>query len=274
MKSLLLINIMYKEQGGRQFMVCKECGKEITDETLGYCPECLAPLDEPVVINMSKEDIKKANKDLEKKEKEIQKNVEVVKIKQKADLHLNDKYEGPFINLIGYVKSLGKNVNNLLVLIGAALIYASPFLPWIWEKLHKTYKKGNLFEMASKDADMALGSKLMAIMGVILLISGFMMLLVSAKDYIKPMWKLRYNFIFRLIPFVASILAFVVIFKNKSYENAFSAMKELGDMAKSLGQSSVYSYGKGLGPGICIAGIVIYGIATFFDFIYYQKNKE
>ena len=52
-------------------MVCKECGKEITDETLGYCPECLAPLNEPVIVNMSKDDIKKANKNLEKKEKEI-----------------------------------------------------------------------------------------------------------------------------------------------------------------------------------------------------------
>ncbi|MBQ9277818.1 MAG: hypothetical protein IJ224_04200 [Lachnospiraceae bacterium] len=255
-------------------MVCKECGKEITDETLGYCPECLAPLEEPVVISMSKEDIKKANKDLEKKEKEIQKNIEVVRVKQKEDLHLNEKYEGPFIDLIGYVKSLGKNFINLLILVGAALIYASPFLPWIWEKLHGVYRKGNLFEMAAKDSDMALGNKTMAVMGVLLLISGFLMLLISAREHIKSLWKIRYNFIVRLIPVVTSALAFFVVFKNKSYSNAFKAMKELKDMAKSLGHSSVYSYGKGIGPILCVAGIGVYVLATIFDFIHYQKNKE
>ena len=256
-------------------MVCKECGKEITDEKLGYCPECLAPLDEPVVINMSKDDIKKASKDFEKKEKERQKNIEVVKIsKTVEDLHLNDNYEGPFINLLGYVKSLVRDFNSLFILIGAILIYASPFLTWIWEKLHNVYKKGNLFEMSSKGADLAIGTSVTAMMGVVLLVSGFLMLIISAKEYIKPIWKLRYNFIFRLIPFITSISAVVVIYNNKKYVNKFSSMKEFRDMAKSLGQASVYSYGRGIGPVVCLAGIIIYGLATFFDFIKYQRNKD
>lgn len=255
-------------------MVCKECGREITDETLGYCPECMAPLENPIVINMSKDDIKKANKDLEKKEKEKQKNIEVVKVKHKEDLHLDDDYEGSFIDLIGYIKSLGKNVNNLLILIGAALLYASPFLPWIWEKLHGSYEKGNLFEMASKDSQVALGNKWMAVMGALLLLSGFIMLIISAREHIKPMWKYRYNFLVRLVPIVTSVVAFGVVYFNKSYANAIKAMKELKDMADTLGQQTVYSYGKGIGPILCIAGIVIYAIATLFDFIHYLKNKE
>ena len=40
-------------------MVCKECGKEIPEGAL-YCESCGAPLEEPIVLKVSKEDIKRA----------------------------------------------------------------------------------------------------------------------------------------------------------------------------------------------------------------------
>lgn len=264
-------------------MVCKECGKEITDETLGYCPECLAPLDEPVVISMSKDDIKKANKDFEKKEKELQKKAEETakaKAKETAKLskennsiQMEEAYKGPFLNLIGYVKSLGSEISNLLVLIGAVLLYISPFLPWVWQTLHKVHKKGNLFDMAGKNADMAIKTPILGVMAILLLLSGFMMMFISAREYFKPIWKYRNNFIVRLIPLVLSIIAFVVILKNKNYCDYLSSMKSLKDTAISLNQSSVFSYGRGLGFIFCIAGIAIYAVATLFDYIKYKKNK-
>ena len=260
-------------------MVCKECGKEITDETLGYCPECLAPLDEPVVISMTKDDIKKANKDLEKKEKELQKKAEevskaIAKEKTKLPKEKNKpdaEYEGPFINLIGFVKSLGSNLTNLIIFIGAVLLYISPFMPWMWETLHKVHRKGNLFDIAGKTADMSLKAPVIGVMGVLILISGFMMLLVSAREYIKPLWKLRNNFIVKIIPAALSVIAVVLIFIDKNYKNGLAGMKELKDVANSLGQSSVYSYGRGLGPVLCIAGIAFYVIAVLFDLM---KNKD
>lgn len=264
-------------------MVCKECGKEITDETLGYCPECLAPIDEPVVISMSKDDIKKANKDLEKKEKELQKKAEETakaKAKEKAKLskdndasYVEEVYEGPFINLIGYVKSLGTDISNLLVLIGAVLLYISPFLPWIWETLHKVHKKGNLFDMAGKSAEMSIKTPVLGIMGILILISAFMMMLISAREYIKPIWKYRNNFIIRIVPLVLAVIAFIVIFKNKNYEVMLSGMKSLKDTAVSLNQSSVYSYGRGLGFIFCIAGMALYAVAVVMDFFKNGKNK-
>lgn len=50
-------------------MVCKECGKEIPEGAL-YCESCGAPLEEPIVLKVSKEDIKRAEKEEKAKAKE------------------------------------------------------------------------------------------------------------------------------------------------------------------------------------------------------------
>lgn len=268
-------------------MVCKECGKEITDETLSYCPECMAPLDEPVVINMSKDDIKKASKEFDKKEKELQKKVAETASEAKIvavgeDIDLDAEYEGPFINLLGFVKSLGTNLSNLLVFIGAVMIYISPFLVWLWETLHKNKNKSNLFGMAAKPSKilsgdssvLALGSTTILIMAILLLVSGFLMLLVSAREYIKPMWKFRYSLVLRLVPVILAIVAFLVIWNDKSYVNILDSMKELKDMAKTLNQSYVYSYGRGIGPVVCIGGIGIYIISILVDIPKYVRSKK
>ena len=102
----------------RSLMVCRECGKEIADG-LDYCTECGAPVEEPIVIKMSKDDIKKANKDLDKKTKEQRKSTNKDG-KGKNVIGAYDEsedYEGECINLVGYGKSLGSNINNLLALI-------------------------------------------------------------------------------------------------------------------------------------------------------------
>ena len=269
-------------------MVCKECGKEITDETLSYCPECMATLDEPVVINMSKDDIKKASKEFDKKEKELQKKIaettKETKIVAATDgIDLDVEYEGPFLNLLGFVKSLGTSLSNLLIFISAVAIYISPFLVWLWEMLHKNKNKANLFGMATKPnnilpngnySTLALGSTTILVMAILLLASGFIMLLVAAREYIKPMWKLRYNFVFRLVPAVMSIVAFVVIWYEKKYVSALDSMKDLKDMAKTLNQSNVYSYGRGLGPIVCVGGICFYIVATVIDFVKYLRIKK
>ena len=50
-------------------MVCKNCGTEIPEGAL-YCESCGAPLEEPVVLKVSKEDIKLAEKEEKTKAKE------------------------------------------------------------------------------------------------------------------------------------------------------------------------------------------------------------
>ena len=257
-------------------MVCKECGKEITDESLGYCPECLAPLNEPVIENMSKDDIKKANKNLEKKEKEIQKKVvnDTVKIKPVKNLGLEKEYEGPFIDLTGYVKSVGTNMTNLFALIGAVCLYLSPFATWMWESLFKVKKKADLFDLGGKNGDLFLQAPVITGMAVILLLSGFFMMLMSAREYVKPVWKFRYNFIARFIPVITATVAFLIVFFNKKYSKSIDSKEAFKKTAVSIGQADKYSYGRGIGPILCLLGIAIYFVSVLIDFLSYTKNKK
>lgn len=257
-------------------MVCRECGKEIADG-LDYCTECGAPVEEPIVIKMSKDDIKKANKDLDKKTKEQRKSTNKDG-KGKNVIGAYDEsedYEGEFINLVGYGKSLGSNINNLLALIGAILLYVSPFMTWLYQKLHGFKTTGNLFELGGKvvkdqwgtavNAKITLGSSLFVLYAVIILLSGFCMMVFSARRYIKPMWKFRNKYLIRFIPAITSIIAFVLVFTNKYYKEVINNYKSLKDIAKSSNSSNAFSYGNGLGPILCIAGIAIYIISILFD---------
>lgn len=254
-------------------MVCKECGKEIADG-MDYCPECGAPVEEPIVIKMSKDDIKKANKELEKKEKENK------KISNKIQNRDNDydeqkEYQGSFINLIGYVKSLAGNMSKMLSFAGAVLLYISPFLAWLYQELHKVRTSGNLFDLGSKvvkdqwgtevNTTITLGSKFFSVMAIVILLSGFCMMVFSAREYIKPMWKYRNKLLIRFIPVVTSIIAFVLIFTNKHYKELIDNYKSLKEIAKSTGSTGVFSYGHGLGPILCAAGIILYFISILFD---------
>lgn len=257
-------------------MVCKECGKEITDETLGYCPECLAPLEEPVVINMSKDDIKKANKDFEKKAKEEQKKVvkNPDKEKTKSDNPKEKDYDGPFIDLVGYIKDIGMSLTNLLGFLGAIFLYLSPFMTWIWEVLYKIKKKGNLFDMGEKKSDMSLNSSNITIMAVLFLVSGFFMMVFIGREHIKPIWRLRNNFIVRLLPGLVSAFAFWVVITDKHYVEAMNNMKAQNEVAKVINSSSNQSFGRGLGPIICIVGISLYVLSVLIDLLKYMKNKR
>mgnify|MGYP001029374713 CR=1 FL=1 len=62
-------------------MVCKECGKEIPEGAL-YCESCGAPLEEPIVLKVSKEDIKRAEKEEKAKAKERAKHAAKNTVKQ------------------------------------------------------------------------------------------------------------------------------------------------------------------------------------------------
>ena len=261
-------------------MVCKECGKQIADG-LDYCTECGAPVYEPIVIKMTKDDIKKAAKELDKKNKEKKRSLN--SIKKDEDIVAEDEvYEGSYINFTGYVKSLGGNINKLLALIGAVLLYISPFLTWLYQKLYDKKISGNLFSLGGKvvkdqwgsevNTTITLGSRLFIVMAIVILLSGFCMMVLSAREYIKPLWKYRNKLLIRFIPIVTSVAAFALIFTNKHYKEVIDSYKSLKEVAKNINSSVAFSYGNGLGPVLCISGIVLYFISILFD-ISPRKNN-
>ena len=81
-------------------MVCKECGKEIPEGAL-YCESCGAPLEEPIVLKVSKEDIKRAEKEEKVKAKERAKLAAKNTVKQVPEKKHHPDFDGCFDFLRG-----------------------------------------------------------------------------------------------------------------------------------------------------------------------------
>ena len=88
-------------------MVCKECGKEIPEGAL-YCESCGAPLEEPIVLKVSKEDIKRAEKEEKAKAKERAKLAAKNTVKQVPEKkhHRKAADTSKAIDIVGYFQSL------------------------------------------------------------------------------------------------------------------------------------------------------------------------
>ena len=96
-------------------MVCKECGKEIPEGAL-YCESCGAPLEEPIVLKVSKEDIKRAEKEEKAKAKERAKLAAKNTVKQVPEKkhHRKAADTSKAIDIVGYFQSIGGDMNLLL----------------------------------------------------------------------------------------------------------------------------------------------------------------
>lgn len=253
-------------------MVCKNCGKEVP-EGADYCEACGAPLEEPIVLKMSKDDIKKAGKEEKTRQKERAK--EALKNqppKQRAKQNRVAANPDKKIDVAGYVKSIGSNRNMMLALVGALMLYVAPFLNWIVEKLFDTKRKANLFEMGLKSSmveengtTLALGSTIVFVFGVLILVIGVGMLALSAADYIRPLRKYAANPIVRLVPIVILVVIFILVMVNKPYTRALAAIESNIKLAKQIGAKSNYSGGKGIGPIVYVVGLLLHTIGTVSD---------
>ena len=134
-------------------MVCKECGKEIPEGAL-YCESCGAPLEEPIVLKVSKEDIKRAEKEEKAKEKERAKLAAKSTVKPVPEnKHRRKEADtGKIIDIVGYVQSVGTDMNLLFAFVGSILLYLAPFMNWIWEKVYDVKRKADLFEIGLKSS--------------------------------------------------------------------------------------------------------------------------
>lgn len=236
-------------------MVCSNCGKELPDGTQ-FCEFCDAPTDTPVVLKVSKEDIKNAEKKQKEKERQIAKEARSAAAKKQREKERD-------------------GFNSGLAFIGALLLYLAPFLNWIWEKLFDVKKKASLFELGLKgdkyDMDsriLYMDEKRMLVLGIVILVVGLVMLAMSAADYIKVLRPYSSNIVLRILPIVILAVVLVVILKNEAYQNALDAIEKNNELAKQIGSKSNYSGGMGVGPIVYGAGLVVYTIGTIRDLIH------
>ncbi|MCM1399542.1 MAG: zinc ribbon domain-containing protein [Clostridium sp.] len=231
-------------------MQCSNCGKEIKDG-MDYCMECGAPIEEPAVL--SKETIKASQK--------------------KAPQMIEE--QGSFFDLSGYVDKLKSSITILLAFIGALLLYFSSFSSWIWSRLFDDKTSANLFDLGSKSQELYLGSSKFLILGILTFAAGLLMLIMSASTFIRPLKKISTNkllaLILKLLPVIISIIVLILILKDNAYSTAYNNIKSQIELAKSLGASSNFDGGRGLGPILYIAGTCIYAVSVLIDIL---ENRE
>lgn len=262
-------------------MVCKECGKEIPEGAL-YCESCGAPLEEPIVLKVTKEDIKRVEREEKIKAKQQAKAAakEVIKTAPEKKYNRKEPDRSKAIDIVGYFQSIGSDINLLLSFAGAIMLYLAPFMNWIRERVFDVSRKANLFEMGMKSSMveedgsiLAMGATVILVLGIIAILVGIWMLLLSASDYIKWMRKYADNPIMRFAPILIMIIILVIIMNNRVYVQSLKALEDNIRLAKKLGTASNYNAGRGAGPVLYIIGLAAYTIGTIGDMLGRRKKK-
>lgn len=263
-------------------MVCKNCGKEIPDGAM-YCEACGAPLEEPVVLKVTKEDIKRAEKEDKRKAKEkiklAAKTAEKPQPTKKQ--HRKPADLNKWIDVEGYFKSVGADRNLLFSFVGAIALYLAPFMNWIWEKLFDVKRKANLFELGMKSSMVeddgtiiATGATIVMVLAILGILIGIWMLLLSGAEYIKPLRKYAENPIMRFLPIVLMLLIFIIVMNNKEYVQSMNVLQKNLELAEALGTTDNYSVGRGLGPVFYCVGLACYTIGTVGDMLERRQKKS
>lgn len=214
-------------------MICPECGKELAED-IEFCDGCGADIKGPAVIKVTKDDLKK--KKIEKRE-------------QKKNEGPRLKAEGPFLDLDGYGKSLTKNLSNLMALVGALAIYISPFLVWATKENYEGKYSSSLFDLAGKHGDFCLKHGILGVYAVGIILFATMLLILSAREYIRPLRPYADIIVLRIIPWILSVGLVVLIYTDKQFK--LMADKKWVTL--------------GIGPTILIAGLVLSAIAIFVN---------
>lgn len=202
-------------------MVCKHCGATI-EENMDYCMACGESVEEQIIIKSVKELPKEAQ---------------------------------PALDFSGYVKSLVKEPYNSIALIGAICLYLSPFFAWVSKTFYDNKTTGDLFDIAAKNGDFGIDKGILSLYGTLILVAGVMMLLMSARDYIKFLKPVSENIIVRLVPSVLAIIVFVLILGNNDYT---TLVKLCGIKVHNC-----------VGPILLVVGVLIYTISVIME-----RNKR
>lgn len=208
-------------------MLCKGCGREIAEDR-EYCEECEVLEQDTEVIHITEDDIKKFNR----KEPRL-------------------KAEGKFIDIEGYARSLVSNITNLIALAGAVLMYLSPYSCWLFNDSGDGKVRASLFDISGRYVDevLALKQPVIIFACILLLLSGVMMLVMTARENIRPLRPYADSWFIRLIPVVISIAGYVLVVTDKAYRIV----------------SEYDGVGEGAGRLMCAAAIILYTLSVVLD---------
>ena len=228
-------------------MICKNCGKEVPD-TEQYCPECSAPLIEPVVITKAA-----AEKSLDKAKGDVQ-------------------ILGPAFDFPGYIEKLAGKPSTLLALAGALLVYLAPFFRWIFISSKEFTQKANLFDVGKKAGDvkqdiLALGQKGIGRIAVFIMVVAIVMLIFSASEDIRALKNIKLMPYITFVPVVILVILMVLALKNDTFR---SAIKQLSAQAKA---SNELKGGLGAGAYMYIGGTLVYLASCVLSLMDHLKNK-
>ena len=228
-------------------MICKNCGKEVPD-TEQYCPECSAPLIEPVVISAAA-----AKKSMEK---------------SKGDAEIL----GPAFDFSGYINRLAGSPATVLSLAGALIVYLAPFFRWIYIASREITQKANLFDAGKKAGKvgpnvLALGQTELGRIAVFVLVTAVVMLVLSAYEDIRVLKDNKLMPYVRFVPVVVLIILIVMVLRNHTF---YSAVKQLSAQAKG---SPELKGGFGAGFYMYAGGAAVYLISCVLSLMDHLKNK-
>lgn len=195
-------------------------------------------------------------------EKEVEKNndinVDEILDEQPIVLNLDKKQlkgeprlkaEGALFDYEGFIRNFTKDFSMTLSFLGAILVYLSPFSTWIKQTVGKTVTKADLLDIAGKNGEIALNQNGLFVFGLIIIIVAVSMLILTAREYIRPLRPHADNYFLRFVPVIIAIAMYVLTIKNKAYVAICK-----------------YDYIEtGLGQIFCVMGIVLYAMSVIFD---------
>lgn len=161
------------------------------------------------------------------------------------------KAEGDFFDFTGYLASLKKDLSGIFALIGAILVYLSPYMIWLKQTIRGEERKADLLDLAGEFSEIALNQKSIMLFGILILVMAVIMLILTAREHIRPLRPYADNYLIRIAPSVVTLLMFILIMKNKMY---------VAEVAKTVTET-------GTGQIFLVAGLVLYTISVVFDFM-------
>lgn len=216
-------------------MVCSNCGKELP-EGAAYCDNCGADIDTPVVLKATK-------------------------VEPPKETRL--KAEGPFINSLGFIKSIKDETAVLIGMIAAIIFYLSPFFSWIWENAQGEKIKASLFDLGGNTNAFGTGNKIIVLCAILAVLCGFMMILMTASENVRPLRPYSDNMLIRMIPVILAVVIFVIMFTSPAYKNIYAELMLNVERAERLGVADKFNGGRGLGPVFYVVGTIMYAISVF-----------